>query len=202
MIEQGLENLWSPKVPAHETIQVDTSNLEWYSYQPLGALRSIRLLRFHEDEFEFLPDYGKQKVCTIETVPLDKAPPYVTLSYCWESPRVDHACKEDYKATRRWVVNSVEGKQQQLAIARNLYEGLQRITKAKSATRHIWIDAFCINQDDMEERTSQVTFMDAIYSQSNKVLVWLGEMDAYKAAGIYLLVSLVYSTAPLYVLNN
>ncbi|KAI1146230.1 heterokaryon incompatibility protein-domain-containing protein [Nemania diffusa] len=37
-----------------------------------------------------------------------------------------------------------------------------------------WIDAFCINQIDLEERRLQVNIMDKIYGQAEEVMIWLG----------------------------
>jgi len=39
----------------------------------------------------------------------------------------------------------------------------------------MWIDAICINQNDISERNNQVRQMGAIYSQASQVVVWLGE---------------------------
>lgn len=41
--------------------------------------------------------------------------------------------------------------------------------------RIFWIDAICINQDDLEERAAQVKIMSEIYDKAHEVLVWLGE---------------------------
>jgi hypothetical protein len=41
--------------------------------------------------------------------------------------------------------------------------------------RHLWIDAICINQNDVAERNAQVALMDRIYSEAKNVCVWLGE---------------------------
>ena len=38
----------------------------------------------------------------------------------------------------------------------------------------IWIDALCINQDDIDERSRQVQMMGDIYRYAERVLVWLG----------------------------
>lgn len=40
--------------------------------------------------------------------------------------------------------------------------------------RMLWIDALCINQDDLEERAAQVKIMPQIYDRADEVLVWLG----------------------------
>ena len=39
----------------------------------------------------------------------------------------------------------------------------------------IWVDAICINQDDVNERNAQVIRIREIYSQSLAVTIWLGE---------------------------
>jgi hypothetical protein len=52
----------------------------------------------------------------------------------------------------------------------------------------LWVDAICINQDDIEERNRQVKLMAFIYSRALAVLVWLGrpvshpiELQEYQA---------------------
>ena len=40
----------------------------------------------------------------------------------------------------------------------------------------IWIDAICINQHDLVERSSQVRMMPRIYQMAATLLVWLGEV--------------------------
>jgi hypothetical protein len=39
----------------------------------------------------------------------------------------------------------------------------------------LWIDAVCINQDNEEEKEHQIQLMARIYSQANRLVVWLGE---------------------------
>lgn len=41
----------------------------------------------------------------------------------------------------------------------------------------MWIDAICINQEDLGERSSQVSFMTNIYAAAARVVVWLGKDD-------------------------
>lgn len=41
----------------------------------------------------------------------------------------------------------------------------------------MWIDAICINQSDVAERTAQVALMSRIYSTAKSVVVWLGPED-------------------------
>jgi hypothetical protein len=41
----------------------------------------------------------------------------------------------------------------------------------------LWIDAICINQEDLDERSSQVPLMRYIYPQASQVIVWVGKED-------------------------
>ncbi|KAF7928930.1 uncharacterized protein EAE97_009772 [Botrytis byssoidea] len=43
------------------------------------------------------------------------------------------------------------------------------------ATPFLWIDALCINQDDVIERNHQVMQIGSIYKQVREVIVWLGD---------------------------
>ncbi|EHK97015.1 putative Heterokaryon incompatibility protein 6, OR allele [Glarea lozoyensis 74030] len=40
--------------------------------------------------------------------------------------------------------------------------------------KYFWIDAICINQDDIPERNSQVQRMGDLYTNASFVMVWLG----------------------------
>jgi len=46
--------------------------------------------------------------------------------------------------------------------------------RSSTEPRVLWIDALCINQEDMQERSSQVARMANIYRQAKQVVVWLG----------------------------
>ncbi|CAI9631026.1 unnamed protein product [Alternaria burnsii] len=52
--------------------------------------------------------------------------------------------------------------------------GLRRLRYAEKS-RILWVDALCINQNDVQERSHQVQQMAKIYSSAMKVLIWLGE---------------------------
>lgn len=39
----------------------------------------------------------------------------------------------------------------------------------------LWIDALCIDQQNLTEKSQQVAMMNKIYSRANEVLVWLGD---------------------------
>ncbi|KUJ15235.1 uncharacterized protein LY89DRAFT_587862 [Mollisia scopiformis] len=66
-----------------------------------------------------------------------------------------------------------EGEEVTLAVTGNLAEALPylRYTHKPQA---FWIDAICVNQKDLVERSKQVGRMADIYSKADSVVVWLG----------------------------
>jgi hypothetical protein len=57
----------------------------------------------------------------------------------------------------------------------------------KSGKRRMWIDALCINQADLHERSQQVSFMKEIHDRAGDVIVWLGEDLGYALKAISLI---------------
>ena len=53
----------------------------------------------------------------------------------------------------------------------------------------IWIDAICINAQDLAERSSQVRLMRRMYGNATQVLVWLGNDFRGEAAQTFELLS-------------
>jgi hypothetical protein len=64
-----------------------------------------------------------------------------------------------------------DGKEHQ--IRHNLWLALLQLHLAEEE-RILWIDAVCINQNDIWERNHQVGFMSFIYRQAYHVIAWLG----------------------------
>lgn len=44
---------------------------------------------------------------------------------------------------------------------------------------YLWIDALCINQNDLSERNDQVSLMADIFKAAQGVVIWLGEEDEF-----------------------
>jgi Heterokaryon incompatibility protein (HET) len=40
--------------------------------------------------------------------------------------------------------------------------------------KHFWIDAICIDQDNVAERNDQVSKMGRIYQDAEEVIAWMG----------------------------
>lgn len=62
------------------------------------------------------------------------------------------------------------------AVQENLWQALVHL-RAADDTRVLWVDAVCINQQNIDERNHQVMQMGEIYRRASKVVVWLGLSD-------------------------
>jgi len=122
-----------------------------YQYSPLPGSRDIRLLRFLKAD--------TTPTCTFIQISLDKSPPYLALSYTWGSGFPKH-------------VIHVDGKE--LTVGENLYAALKVLQHSRTTIRYLWVDAICINQTNLAERSQQVGLMNAIYRCAERVVVWLG----------------------------
>ncbi|RYP50283.1 hypothetical protein DL768_004166 [Monosporascus sp. mg162] len=130
-----------------------------YEYQRLDTdSRQIRLLTLM-----LSPNLESEIQCDLVPTSLDADPKYVAISYVWGAP-------EPAKFIR------LSGAL--IKVRPNLYALLQRLrfsSEPSPCLRAIWIDALCINQDDHDERNSQVQLMSAIFSKADYVFSWLGE---------------------------
>ena len=127
-----------------------------YVYQRLDLkLPSFRLMRL------FPGQPGTDIRCEIFEALLyraDGSPDFEALSYAWGDPTGVHEI----------IVNGGT-----MMIARNLYTALQHL-HLEYEDRILWVDALCINQNDLREKGHQVQQMGDIYKEASKVLVWLG----------------------------
>ena len=102
---------------------------------------------------------------------------YIALSYVWGDP-----------GNRRDI--RLNG--HRFSVTANLYQALIHLRGSFEVHRmnlHVWIDAICINQNDLDERAAQVKKMDSIYSQSLAVRGFLGQPSPELAAELPLLKS-------------
>jgi hypothetical protein len=113
-----------------------------------------------------------------EITGVDAGPPpdrYFALSYTWGAP-FDGLDPEwsDPQATHVLYANGCEFK-----VRHNLLEALKHMRKKPGFFKlPIWIDAMCINQDDLGEREAQIQRMDEIYASAWATVVWLGPAGA------------------------
>ncbi|KXJ87678.1 heterokaryon incompatibility protein-domain-containing protein, partial [Microdochium bolleyi] len=120
-----------------------------FSYDPLrGAqFRLLRLGPAESHDSSASPDTENVSICCdISNHDLDQHPEYTALSYTWGTGEPSKAI----------LLNGTL-----FPVRDNLYQLW-------------WIDAICINQDDISERSSQVALMRRIYRQASRIVIWLG----------------------------
>jgi hypothetical protein len=128
-----------------------------FSHERLeDAKKQIRLIHVKpsdtsEDEIE----------CTIFTRYLDKAPPFAAISYTWG----DMASMHDI-----WLENK------RVSIGENSRLVLWQ-ARLHRCPLPLWIDVLSINQDDDEEKSSQVSIMASIYMTAKFTCVGLGHSE-------------------------
>lgn len=76
-----------------------------------------------------------------------------------------------------------------IEIQPNLYDALLHLRTLTPAA--YWIDALCINQEDVNERNDQVRMMSQIYSDAERVLIWLGLVPFLLHPGMKKLLAMV-----------
>ncbi|KAF4980028.1 hypothetical protein FZEAL_3890 [Fusarium zealandicum] len=143
---------------AHYTTSLSTSDEE------------IRLLHVEPGSFEdpIRGYFSQAKLRDVESHTID----FDALSYFWgdSSDRVDISL-----VARKDLVDN-EAAREAFSIGRTVADALKRF-RHQDKLLTIWIDAVCINQENLEERAHQVTLMNQIYSQASTVRIWLGEAN-------------------------
>ena len=101
---------------------------------------------------------GEQICCNLIQAFAGSDIQYEALSYTWGSPNHDHRieCDKSY-----------------LQVTTTLQDALLTLRHPDKA-RILWIDQLCINQEDTEERNSQVKIMHLIYKYATRTIVFLG----------------------------
>ncbi|KAH8885815.1 HET-domain-containing protein, partial [Thozetella sp. PMI_491] len=115
--------------------------------------RQIRLLIL------FPTTTGAEIEGTLFTASFLELPVYEAVSYAWG----------DSNKTRTMTL---DGKRHY--IAENLWAALSAMRTSK-LNRTVWVDAICINQSSVEEKSHQVGMMPYIYERATRVLIWLVE---------------------------
>lgn len=105
---------------------------------------------------------------------LASKPEYQALSYTWGRPAYHLPHEWDDDQSKKSI--TVNGKAFQIRY--NLFSALQAIRHTWLPETFWWIDAICIDQDNIPERSRQVANMGTIYTGSSLTVIWLGPTDA------------------------
>ncbi|KAH7304461.1 heterokaryon incompatibility protein-domain-containing protein [Stachybotrys elegans] len=142
-------------------------------YDKLPTPTSIRLLRIEAHP-------GTEVTCTLSVYSLSNQPTYNALSYTWASPSSE-AMAQEVNADEFCPI-TLNGLP--TMVTRNLSDFLHCFKSSKQEDKNglLWIDAVCINQSDVGEKTHQVRLMAQIYRQATTVYVWLGKQLSNESA--------------------
>jgi hypothetical protein len=97
--------------------------------------------------------------CYLEHYPVGSAKPYLALSYVWgitENPG-------------RILLDGCA-----FQVTANLGAFLKSI-RHEFSTQVFWIDALCINQQDVHEKGFQIRLMKRVYEGASQIVIWLGD---------------------------
>jgi len=103
--------------------------------------------------------------------------PYEAVSYVWGDPTFPH---------------SVFTPHGMIKITENLRSVLHHL-RLPDKPRYLWADAACINQQDIQERSHQVSLMRQIYMRASGVILWLGPDTSNKARMAFSVISSIGS---------
>lgn len=132
-------------------------------YQPLPHDNHFRILELQPGQT------GDPIVCKllVAQIPSSRSTlndiSYEALSYVWGPEKPEHEIILD-----GWPC----------IVRDNLWHFLRR-RRHQSQVSRLWIDALCINQTDLQERSSQVQLMGTIYRAAERTLVWLDAASNY-----------------------
>jgi hypothetical protein len=122
-------------------------------YLPLGEAQVIRLA-------ELAPGTRNDPVVIrLFMVELEHAPEYEAISYLWGDPQ-------------NTMPICCNGREMDVTV--NLNAAFVRV-RHPDRPRTLWADAVCINQEDVRERSHQVSFMGSIYRHARTVLICMGQ---------------------------
>ncbi|XEU99256.1 hypothetical protein FSHL1_004543 [Fusarium sambucinum] len=129
-----------------------------FSYEPFGLERpGFRLIQLER---------GVQSPlrCNLFQAYLDEEEsiiPYEALSYVWGTQSTPSEITVDGKT---------------MSITTSLHDALQHL-RQQDQDRILWVDALCIDQSNIKERSHQVNHMGEIYRKAENVIVWLGYLS-------------------------
>lgn len=133
-----------------------------FVYAPLSKQPdSFRYIILHPDEVDSAPS------CDIVHSSVASSS-YEALSYVWGDTDVMRPILLSGKSFN---------------ITTNLHLALSRL-RYQDRPRILWVDAICINQSDVAERSKQVGLMAQIYQQCSRVVIWLCEATVPTTIGV------------------
>jgi hypothetical protein len=175
------------KMTSSSTLQEPGTTLtmeELYDSAPLsfGINTNFRVL-----EIERHLSKDSLIACKLQVVSMEKSPIYTALSYTWGDPTQTRAILLNGRpiTVRQNLWDFLSELRDRLgrrpttndSLRAQIHSQLAQTYSAITRTRPelLWIDALCINQHNLNERSHEVSMMGTVYSRVNEVVVWLGQ---------------------------
>lgn len=167
-------------------------SIPYYFYQPLKE-KQIRVL-------EVYPGLESDPVsCNLHLANLGSGVKYEAVSYSWgngPSDRLIYINGGHFHVTANLEAALKVFRHEIVSNARHssiLDDFNERLKNVEFNDTYKWIDALCINQEDNNERNDQIQLMRNIYSQSVRLVVWLGEEPEHNDLAIDTVMGIVSS---------
>ncbi|KIW56898.1 hypothetical protein PV05_05515 [Exophiala xenobiotica] len=154
------------------------NDAEAFPYEPLSG-PDIRLLKLVKSSGSLLSNLFLNFQLVHVSIN-DAQGNYCAVSYCWGDQSKSHTI----------YVND-----QPFKIRSNLADLLRDLCPKDREGALYWVDAVCINQDDLIERGSQVSRMKRIFGSAGSVKAWVGQAHPY-AGVLYHFLGNLQSSAP------
>ncbi|CAK7218432.1 hypothetical protein SBRCBS47491_003507 [Sporothrix bragantina] len=133
----------------------------------------------HEDcpkpTFQFMPtrvlhilgsqDPGEVRLCLLETSTLAKPEPYVALSYCWGGEQKT----KTIKANLSRFLDEAQGLPPWQTLPATIRDAVTATREL--GFRYVFVDAFCIVQDDDGDKLREIAQMARIYSEATVTIL-------------------------------
>lgn len=131
-----------------------------FPYIPLNSqLQEIRVLELSPGSLD------EPVCCRLYNTSLSSTPIYNALSYVWGDA-----------ASSNIPGNVIMLDGDPFPVTTNLLSALRHLRPpAGGKPMRLWVDAVCINQGDLDERSQQVAMMRDVYASAERVVIWLGE---------------------------
>ena len=142
-----------------------------YQHDPLQRADSIRLLLLSPREVYNLS-------CTLVEVRKSKRPPFEALSYSWGNATATESIlvldPSVSALSLSWEDTLKSSATMKISVT--LSKALEAL-RLPGTFRYLWVDAICIDQANVEEKSEQVALMGDVYREAEAVIVWLGPQD-------------------------
>ncbi|KAG8530612.1 uncharacterized protein KY384_004650 [Bacidia gigantensis] len=153
-------------MPETQSGKLSNTTTKEYQSSTLQSRDSFRLLRLY-------PQTPSADIkCSLKEVNIADKRGYGAVSYVWGVPNL----------TRKIYCGNAY-----IGVTEHIHALLRRVCNS-SRDVYIWIDAICINQKDLTERSTQVLLMRKIFSDAGQILIWLG-IDPGPAAPAFQIIS-------------